>query len=208
MARARAALLAVALLLAASLSAIHARFLDTATETATQTSAGVSSHAERTAAGDGSPDVHEGQFDFDRLVQEAQTQRRVGGYVRPDKQFTNRPVIGYRDAPDHRPSQRKFGPSSFATSYARWIQAGGARVVPIFYDSTKEELDFLLPRYTAPAPMLFRYTAPALDAAQIPAPPVHLGHLRYAAGVWKGSPLNNWTRSFRNFCLNQIAVEL
>lgn len=68
------------------------------------------------------------------------------GYFRPPNPFTDRPVVGIVTLPITVPSQRKLGPSSFATSYARWVEAGGARVVPIFYDSTKEELDFLLPR--------------------------------------------------------------
>ncbi|CAI5528618.1 unnamed protein product [Closterium sp. Naga37s-1] len=67
-------------------------------------------------------------------------------YIRPPHQFTDRPVIGVLTLPITVPSQRKIGVSSFATSYQRWIEAGGARVVPIFYDSTKEELDFILNR--------------------------------------------------------------
>ncbi|CAI5992462.1 unnamed protein product [Closterium sp. NIES-64] len=67
-------------------------------------------------------------------------------YIRPPHQFTDRPVVGVLTLPITVPSQRKIGVSSFATSYQRWIEAGGARVVPIFYDSTKEELDFILNR--------------------------------------------------------------
>lgn len=156
-----ALLLAVALLLvAASPSAIHARALDAATETATLSQAAGNSasqgHGEEDGRALGNSLPHGAgageEFDFDRLLQEAQRRRELGGYVRPDKQFTDRPVVGIVTLPITVPSQRKFGPSSFATSYARWIQAGGARVVPIFYDSTKEELDFLLPRYAARAP--------------------------------------------------------
>lgn len=149
MARAGSPLLVVVALLAASLSAIHARALDAVIQkdAATAQSKGPEN---RQPEGAGNP--HGAEFDLDRLVQEAQRQRQLSGYVRPATQFTDRPVVGIVTLPITVPSQRKFGPSSFATSYARWVEAGGARVVPIFYDSTKEELDFLLPRYAARAP--------------------------------------------------------
>lgn len=67
-------------------------------------------------------------------------------YIRPPHRFTHRPVVGVLTLPITVGSQRKLGKSSFATSYQRWIEGGGARVVPIFYDSTPEELDFILSR--------------------------------------------------------------
>ena len=70
----------------------------------------------------------------------------VDNYAKPPHQFTHRPVIGILTLPITVPSQRKLGASSFATSYQRWLEAGGARIVPIFFDSSKEELDFILTR--------------------------------------------------------------
>eukprot|EP00897_Mesotaenium_endlicherianum_P005297 jgi/Mesen1/4796/ME000243S03975 len=73
----------------------------------------------------------------------------VDAYFRPPQKFTERPTIGMLTLPVTEPKQRTYGPSSFATSYVRWIEAGGARVVPIFYDSSAEELDFILQRVNA-----------------------------------------------------------
>lgn len=66
-------------------------------------------------------------------------------YQRPKSGVnTHHPVIGVLTLPEPRCLQ--FGDQVIATSNARWLQAGGARVVPIFYDSTPEELDFVLSR--------------------------------------------------------------
>ena len=65
-------------------------------------------------------------------------------YRRPQSVHTHRPVIGVLTLPE--PGCLRFGDQVIATSNARWLQAGGARVVPIFYDSTPEELDFVLNR--------------------------------------------------------------
>eukprot|EP00850_Spirogloea_muscicola_P010236 SM000059S18713 [mRNA] locus=s59:491320:491721:- [translate_table: standard] len=70
----------------------------------------------------------------------------LGDYQRPLEQFTDRPIIGVLTLPVTVRSQRKYGTSSFATSYARWVEAGGGRVMPIFYDATEEELSYLLNR--------------------------------------------------------------
>lgn len=67
-------------------------------------------------------------------------------YFRPEEQQTDSPIIGILTLPVTVPSQLKYGASSFATSYVRWIEAGGARTVPIFYDSSPEELDYVLTR--------------------------------------------------------------
>lgn len=67
-------------------------------------------------------------------------------YQRPKsaKAPIDRPVIGVLTLPE--PGCLHFGNQVIATSNARWLQAGGARVVPIFYDSTPAELDFVLNR--------------------------------------------------------------
>ena len=66
-------------------------------------------------------------------------------YQRPESGVSNHhPVIGVLTLPEPRCLQ--YGDQVIATSNARWLQAGGARVVPIFYDSTPEELDFVLNR--------------------------------------------------------------
>lgn len=57
---------------------------------------------------------------------------------------TYHPVIGVLTLPEPRCLQ--YGTQVIATSNARWVQAGGARVVPIFYDSSPEELDYILSR--------------------------------------------------------------
>ncbi|CAM6109411.1 unnamed protein product [Calypogeia fissa] len=57
---------------------------------------------------------------------------------------TNRPVIGIVTLPVTLEEEMVFGAQSFATSYVRLLQAGGARVAPIFYDSTTEELEAIL----------------------------------------------------------------
>lgn len=67
-------------------------------------------------------------------------------YFRPEEQQTDSPIIGILTLPVTVPSQLKYGTSSFATSYVRWIEAGGARTVPIFYNSSPEELDYVLTR--------------------------------------------------------------
>lgn len=67
-------------------------------------------------------------------------------YERPAEIFTERPVIGVLTLPVTVKRQLKFGNSSFATSYIRWVEAGGARTLPILYDSSKEELDYILNR--------------------------------------------------------------
>jgi gamma-glutamyl hydrolase len=64
-----------------------------------------------------------------------QQQRRV---------YTHRPVIGVLTLPES--GCLKYGNQVMATSNARWLQAGGGRVVPIFYDSSDEELEFVLNR--------------------------------------------------------------
>eukprot|EP00271_Cylindrocystis_brebissonii_P009213 TRINITY_DN238_c0_g2_i1.p1 TRINITY_DN238_c0_g2~~TRINITY_DN238_c0_g2_i1.p1 ORF type:complete len:403 (-),score=68.64 TRINITY_DN238_c0_g2_i1:52-1260(-) len=81
--------------------------------------------------------------------EEADTLQRASKsppYYRPPHKFTERPVIGILSLPVTVASQTKYGRSSFATSYVRWLEAGGARTVPILFDSTTEELDYLLPR--------------------------------------------------------------
>lgn len=66
-------------------------------------------------------------------------------YQRPKSGITtHRPVIGILTLPE--PGCLHYGDQVIATSNARWLQAGGARVVPIFYDSTPEQLDFVLNR--------------------------------------------------------------
>lgn len=66
-------------------------------------------------------------------------------YRRPKSGITtHRPVIGILTLPE--PGCLHYGDQVIATSNARWLQAGGARVVPIFYDSTPEQLDFVLNR--------------------------------------------------------------
>ena len=67
-------------------------------------------------------------------------------YFRPEEQQTDTPIIGILTLPVTVASQTKYGTSSFATSYVRWIEAGGARTVPIFYDSSPEELHYILNR--------------------------------------------------------------
>ncbi|CAM6027402.1 unnamed protein product, partial [Sphagnum balticum] len=57
---------------------------------------------------------------------------------------TDRPVIGVLTLPE--PACLHYGKQSIVTSNVRWIQAGGARVVPVFYDSTDDELDYILHR--------------------------------------------------------------
>jgi hypothetical protein len=57
---------------------------------------------------------------------------------------TDRPVIGVLTLPE--PACLHYGEQSIVTSNVRWIQAGGARVVPVFYDSTDDELDYILHR--------------------------------------------------------------
>lgn len=68
----------------------------------------------------------------------------AGAYTRPQSVTTHRPVIGVLTLPE--PGCGKYGNQVIATSNARWLQAGGARVVPIFYDSTLEELEYVLSR--------------------------------------------------------------
>eukprot|EP00899_Mesostigma_viride_P026158 jgi/Mesvir1/6727/Mv12097-RA.2 len=58
----------------------------------------------------------------------------------------NRPVIGILALPVAVPAQRIYGYCSIATSYVRWVEAGGARVVPIVHDVSSDELTYLLPR--------------------------------------------------------------
>lgn len=70
----------------------------------------------------------------------------VEHYHRPSVQATDLPIIGILSLPVTVASQRKYGNSSFATSYTRWLEAGGARTVPILFDSSPEELDYLLAR--------------------------------------------------------------
>jgi len=65
-------------------------------------------------------------------------------FQRPKNLHTHRPVIGVLTLPE--PGCLQYGDQVIATSNARWLQAGGARVVPIFYDSSPEELDFVLNR--------------------------------------------------------------
>eukprot|EP00898_Chlorokybus_atmophyticus_P009193 jgi/Chlat1/9275/Chrsp99S08537 len=67
-------------------------------------------------------------------------------YYRPEEMKTQKPVIGVITLPVTVPSQLKYGTHSFAVSYVRWLEAGGARVVPIFYNSSPEQLDYLLAR--------------------------------------------------------------
>jgi gamma-glutamyl hydrolase len=57
---------------------------------------------------------------------------------------TDRPIIGVLTLPE--PACLHYGKQSIVTSNVRWIQAGGARVVPVFYDSTDDELDYILHR--------------------------------------------------------------
>lgn len=64
--------------------------------------------------------------------------------IRSKEVATHHPVIGVLTLPEARCLQ--YGDQVVVTSNARWLQAGGARVVPIFYDSTPEELDFVLSR--------------------------------------------------------------
>lgn len=68
----------------------------------------------------------------------------AGGFQRPESVRTHRPVIGVLTLPEARCLQ--YGDQVIATSNARWLQAGGARVVPIFYDSSPEELEYVLNR--------------------------------------------------------------
>lgn len=65
-------------------------------------------------------------------------------FQRPKGVHTHRPVIGVLTLPE--PRCLRYGTQMMATSNARWLQAGGARVVPIFYDSSPEELEFVLNR--------------------------------------------------------------
>jgi hypothetical protein len=60
--------------------------------------------------------------------------------------LTQAPIIGMLTLPVTVKHQLKYGAASFAASYVRWIEAGGARVAPIHYDSSPEELYSLLGR--------------------------------------------------------------
>lgn len=51
--------------------------------------------------------------------------------------LNNRPIIGILSQPgDPAPN----GESYIAASYVKWVEAAGARVIPIFYDMTKEQV--------------------------------------------------------------------
>jgi len=65
-------------------------------------------------------------------------------YYRPEHPLTQAPIIGMLTLPVAWKHQLKYGSASFAASYVRWIEAGGARVAPIHYDSSPEELYSLL----------------------------------------------------------------
>lgn len=53
----------------------------------------------------------------------------------------NRPVIGILTQPSSS-SLQPFGNSYIASSYVKYAEAGGAQVVPVFYDASEEELAF------------------------------------------------------------------
>uniref|UniRef100_A0A7I4BJF9 folate gamma-glutamyl hydrolase n=1 Tax=Physcomitrium patens TaxID=3218 RepID=A0A7I4BJF9_PHYPA len=71
-------------------------------------------------------------------------QQVESAYQRPKEVQTERPVIGIVTIPEA--GCLHFGDQVVVSSNARWLQAGGTRVVPIFYDSTPEELDYILNR--------------------------------------------------------------
>lgn len=59
------------------------------------------------------------------------------------------PVIGILTNPS---DVKGYDPSLFSyfpASYVKWIEAAGAMVVPIHWDSTYDEVDFLLSRVNA-----------------------------------------------------------
>jgi gamma-glutamyl hydrolase len=64
--------------------------------------------------------------------------------IRGEEVATYHPVIGVLTLPEE--TCLRYGDQVIVTSNARWLQAGGARVVPIYYDSSPEELDFVLSR--------------------------------------------------------------
>eukprot|EP00697_Spironema_sp_BW2_P017805 gnl/Spiro4/9612_TR5101_c1_g1_i1.p1 gnl/Spiro4/9612_TR5101_c1_g1~~gnl/Spiro4/9612_TR5101_c1_g1_i1.p1 ORF type:complete len:388 (+),score=106.95 gnl/Spiro4/9612_TR5101_c1_g1_i1:31-1164(+) len=59
----------------------------------------------------------------------------------PPPTSNNRPIVGIITQPiDGASTWRQFGSSFINADYVKWLAAGGARVVPIRYDGTDEEL--------------------------------------------------------------------
>ncbi|GBG88259.1 hypothetical protein CBR_g46825 [Chara braunii] len=81
-------------------------------------------------------------------AESAMIRRRSGrkNWKPVEPMVTDSPIIGVLTLPVTAQHFLKHGQQYFAASYARWMEAGGARVVPIFFDSTPEELDYLLHR--------------------------------------------------------------
>jgi len=52
----------------------------------------------------------------------------------------DRPIVGILSLPNSFPMYESKGRSYFAGSYVDWVEAGGARVVPIVYTNTAEEI--------------------------------------------------------------------
>jgi len=56
--------------------------------------------------------------------------------------INNRPIIGILTQPTDGPLTQ-FGSSYIAASYVKYIEGGGGRAVPVFHNSTTEELDYI-----------------------------------------------------------------
>jgi len=53
--------------------------------------------------------------------------------------INNRPIIGILTQPSFDPISQ-WGESYIAASYVKYVESGGGRVVPVFHNSTTEEL--------------------------------------------------------------------
>jgi len=58
----------------------------------------------------------------------------------PIECLNNRPIIGILTQPTDGPLTQ-FGSSYIAASYVKYVESGGGRVVPVFHNSTADELD-------------------------------------------------------------------
>lgn len=59
---------------------------------------------------------------------------------------TQRPVVGILALPNYIKGFEDKGRTYFPSSYVKWVESGGARVVPIPYTMNKDDLEALLPQ--------------------------------------------------------------